>query len=278
VPVSASASHLLFITCQKQTFGIPTHAIERLDRVRIGELEQAQGRAVTRVSGSQVPVVPLTGPLGLPARDSASASDFLKIVVLKAGDKRAAVAVDDLLGERYGRIQELGIPILPSYVAGGVIDDDGAPSVVLNPAALIDLCLDPDIQTFPTIAPARKEAAPCILIVDDSITTRSLERSILEAHGFRTKVAVHGLQALEILRSEGADLVLTDLEMPLLDGFGLITAIRADKKLKNTPVIVVSSRGDAADQKQGLLLGADAYVVKSKFDQAVLVQTIRRAL
>jgi two-component system chemotaxis sensor kinase CheA len=124
----------------------------------------------------------------------------------------------------------------------------------------------------------RKEPAPCILIVDDSITTRSLERSILEAHGFRTRIAVNGVQALEILRTDGADLVLTDIEMPQLDGFGLIAAIRADKNLKNMPVIVVSSRGEAVDEKQGLLLGADAYVVKSKFDQAELVQTIRRAL
>jgi len=186
--------------------------------------------------------------------------------------------VDDLIGERYVRMQDLGIPILPRYIAGGVINDAGTATVVLNPAALVDLCLNSNTQILPALAPARKETPPCILIVDDSITTRSLERSILEAHGFRTKVAVHGVQALEILRAEGADLVLTDLEMPLLDGFGLITAIRADKKLKNTPVIVVSSKGDATDQKQGLLLGADAYVVKSKFDQAELVQTIRRAL
>jgi two-component system chemotaxis sensor kinase CheA len=278
VPLSVSASHLLFISCANQTFAIPTHAIERLDRIRTGELERAQGRPVTRASGRLAPVVPLANLLGLPVSDSAGTADVLRIVVLKSGDQRAAVVVDGLLGERYVQVQELGVPALPEYIAGGVISDDGAANVVLNPAALVDLCLDPDAHVLPAPAAVRKETPRCVLIVDDSITTRSLERSILEAHGFRTKVAVNGVQALEVLRSEGADLVLTDLEMPLLDGFGLIMAIRADKKLKNTPVIVVSSRGEAADQKQGLLLGANAYVVKSKFDQAELVQAIRQAL
>jgi two-component system chemotaxis sensor kinase CheA len=231
------------------------------------------------VGGRQVPLVRLASVLGLPEPDAVSASDTLRIVALRSGTtKRAAITVDAFLGERYLRLQELGIPVLPDYIAGGVIGEDGAANVALHPAALVELCLEQGRPVLPFVSPRQEKTPPCILIVDDSITTRSLERSILEAHGFRTKVAVHGVQALEILRSEGADLVLTDLEMPLLDGFGLIAAIRADKKLKNTPVIVVSSKGDAADQKQGLLLGADAYVVKSKFDQAELVQTIRRAL
>jgi two-component system chemotaxis sensor kinase CheA len=278
VPLSTWASHLLLISCAAQTFGIPTYAIEHLNRVRIGELETAQGRPVTRAGGRQIPVVRLSNLIGLSNSDPGPSPDVLRFVVLKSGDKKAAVAVDAFLGEGSARLQELGVPGLPRHISGGVIGDDGAPVVVLNPTALVDLSFQQDIPMFAGAAPARKEAAPCILIVDDSITTRSLERSILEAHGFKTRIAVNGVQALEILRSDGADLVLTDIEMPQLDGFGLIAAIRADKNLKNMPVIVVSSRGDAVDQKQGLLLGADAYVVKSKFDQAELVQTIRRAL
>lgn len=278
VPLSASASHLLLVSCQEQTFGIPTHAIEHVNRIRIGELARAQGKPMIRVAGRQVPVFGLSGLLGLSNPDSKPAPDVLRVVALKSGERSAAVAVDAFLGERNAHLQELGLPGLPRYVAGGVIGDDGAALVVLNPAALVDLCFEQRAPVFPAASLPRKEVSPRILIVDDSITTRSLERSILDAHGFRTSVAVNGVEALEILRNEGADLVLTDLEMPQMDGFGLITAIRSDKKLKNIPVIVVSSRGGVADEKQGLLLGADAYVIKSKFDQVELVQTIRRAL
>jgi two-component system chemotaxis sensor kinase CheA len=269
---------LLLISCQKQTFGIPTHAIEHVARVRIGELETAQGRPVTRAGDRQIPVVRLSDLIGLSSSDPGPAPEVLRFIVLKSGDKKAAVAVDAFLGEGLARLQELGVPGLPRHISGGVIGDDGAPVVVLNPAALVDLSFYQDSPLFADMVPEDEEVAPCILIVDDSITTRSLERSILEANGFRTRIAVNGVQALEILRKDGADLVLTDVEMPELDGFGLIAAIRADKNLKNMPVIVVSSRGEEADQKQGLLLGADAYVVKSKFDQGELVQTIRGAL
>jgi two-component system chemotaxis sensor kinase CheA len=268
----------LLVSCQEQTFGIPTHAIENVNRVRIGDLAREQGKPMMRITGRQVPVFALSSLLGLSNQDSREASDALRVVALKSGERRAAVIVDAFLGERNALLQELGLPVLPRYVSGGVVGDDGAPLVVLNPATLIDLCFEQRAPVFSGSSPPAKEVSPRILIVDDSITTRSLERSILDAHGFRTSVAVNGVQALEILRSEGADLVLTDLEMPELDGFGLITAIRSDKKLKNIPVIVVSSRGGVADEKQGLLLGADAYVIKSKFDQVELIQTIRRAL
>jgi two-component system chemotaxis sensor kinase CheA len=278
VPLSASARHLLLVSCQEQTFGIPTHAIENVNRIRIGDLAREQGKPMMRITGRQVPVFALSSLLGLSNQDSREASDALRVVALKSGERRAAVIVDAFLGERNALLQELGLPVLPRYVSGGVVGDDGAPLVVLNPATLIDLCFEQRAPVFSGSSPPAKEVSPRILIVDDSITTRSLERSILDAHGFRTSVAVNGVQALEILRSEGADLVLTDLEMPELDGFGLITAIRSDKKLKNIPVIVVSSRGGVADEKQGLLLGADAYVIKSKFDQVELIQTIRRAL
>jgi two-component system chemotaxis sensor kinase CheA len=120
--------------------------------------------------------------------------------------------------------------------------------------------------------------APGILVVDDSITSRSLERSILEAQGYRVRVAVDGLQALELLRAEKADLIITDIQMPRLDGFGLVEALKADPGLKGIPVIIVSSLEQPEDQERGLVLGADAYVVKRKFDQTELLEAIRQMI
>ncbi|MDH3591398.1 MAG: response regulator, partial [Planctomycetota bacterium] len=117
-----------------------------------------------------------------------------------------------------------------------------------------------------------------ILVVDDSFTTRTLERSILETHGFDVDVAVDGMEALEKLRTNDYDMVISDIEMPRLDGFGLVREIKASARLAVVPVIIVSSLDRAEHRLRGLELGADAYVVKQRFDHEELLQTIGQIL
>ena len=164
-------------------------------------------------------------------------------------------------------------------ISGGALHREGTVFVVLNPAGLVASCTPSAAAPRP-----RQEQAPVkvidhgILVVDDSITSRSLERSILEAHGYRVRTAVDGLEALDMLRVETADLIITDIQMPRMDGFGLVEALKADSKLKRIPVIIVSSLERPEDQERGLLLGADAYVVKRKFDQTELLNAIRQMI
>jgi two-component system chemotaxis sensor kinase CheA len=165
-------------------------------------------------------------------------------------------------------------------ISGGALLREGAVFVVLNPAGLAASCTPSAAAGVPRVkvqAPVQA-VAHGILVVDDSITSRSLERSILEAHGYRVRVAVDGLEALELLRVEKADLIITDIQMPRMDGFGLVGALKADPALKGIPVIIVSSLEKAEDQERGLLLGADAYVVKRKFDQTELLEAIRQMI
>jgi len=119
-----------------------------------------------------------------------------------------------------------------------------------------------------------------ILVVDDSITTRTLEKSILEAQGYRVLLAVDGVDALNTLRSSDTliDLVVADIEMPRMDGFALLQAIKADAAFARLPVILMTSRDDEADVRRGLDLGAEAYITKQKFDQRELLATIGRIL
>jgi two-component system, chemotaxis family, sensor kinase CheA len=117
------------------------------------------------------------------------------------------------------------------------------------------------------------------MVVDDSITSRTLERSILEAAGFETITAIHGAQALEFLRrGEHVDLVVSDVEMPELDGFGLTSEIRRDPRLAQIPVILITSLNAPEHKERGAAAGADAYIVKGEFDQGVLLETINRLL
>ncbi|MGA3186790.1 MAG: response regulator, partial [Bryobacteraceae bacterium] len=280
VPLSVSTSHLLLLCCADQIFGIPTHGIERLYRIRLDKVETLEGRPVVMLEGKPVPLYGLAHLLRIGDESPTLRGDRLPVMVLKSGAKRFAVWVDEFLTERDALIQELGMRLpTTGNISGGAISRDGTVFVVLNPSGLAATCMPSAISQIPRIAkPVVETMASGILVVDDSITSRSLEKSILEAHGYRVRVAVDGLEALEMLRIEKADLIITDIQMPRMDGFALVAALKADSRLKEIPVIIVSSLERAEDQERGLLLEADAYVVKRKFDQTELLNAIRQMI
>ncbi len=280
VPLSVSTSHLLLLRCAGQTFGIPTHGIERLYRIRPEEIETFEGKPVAILEGQPVPLYGLARLLQIEEASPALPGDLLPVMLLKSGARRFAVWVDEFLTERDALIQDLGMPSPASgNISGGALLREGTAFVVLNPAGLMASCTPSAAAPVPRKAePVVEAIAPGILVVDDSITSRSLERSILEAHGYRVRVAVDGLEALDLLRAEKADLIITDIQMPRLDGFGLVEALKADSRFKAIPVIIVSSLERPEDQERGLLLGADAYVVKRKFDQTELLDAIRQMI
>ncbi len=277
VPSSVSTTHLLLLSSAGQTFGIPTHGIDRLYRVRMDRVETLEGKPTVMLDGQPVALYGLAQLLRIGDESPTVRGNTLPVMVLKSGARRFAVWVDEFLTERDALIQELGMP-LPSTgnISGGALSRDGTVVIVLNPAGLAASCMPSAATHIPQISkPVLEAAASGILVVDDSITSRSLERSILEAHGYRVRVAVDGLEALEMLRIEKADLIVTDIQMPRMDGFALVEALKADARLNKIPVIIVSSLEKAEDQERGLLLGADAYVVKRKFDQTELLDAIR---
>jgi two-component system, chemotaxis family, sensor kinase CheA len=280
VPLSVSTSHLLLLSCAGQTFGIPTHGIERLYRIPPEDLETLEGKPVAILKRQPVPLYGLARLLEIGDSSPALPGDLLPVMLLKSGPRRFAVWVDEFLAERDALIQDLGMPSPASgNISGGALLREGTAFVVLNPAGLMASCTPSAAAPVPRKAePVVEAMAPGILVVDDSITSRSLERSILEAHGYRVRVAVDGLEALDLLRAEKADLIITDIQMPRLDGFGLVEALKADSRLKGIPVIIVSSLERPEDQERGLLLGADAYVVKRKFDQTELLDAIRQMI
>jgi two-component system chemotaxis sensor kinase CheA len=280
VPLSVSTSHLLLLSAAGQTFGIPTHGIDRLYRVPLDRVETKEGKPVVNLDGHSVPLYGLAHLLQIGEAAPALPGVMLPVMVLKSGRKRFAVWVDEFLAERDGLIHDLGMPVPSSgNISGAALLREGTAFVVLNPAGLVASCTPSAAAAVPRmVQPQAQTIAAGILVVDDSITSRSLEKSILEAHGYRVRVAVDGQEALEMLRVEKADLIITDIQMPRLDGFGLVQALKADRRFKQIPVIIVSSLERPEDQELGLLLGADAYVVKRKFDQAELLEAIRQMI
>src|SRR5581483_7703522 len=188
-----------------------------------------------------------------------------------------AAVCDRLVGEHDVVVKSLG-PLLEAVQGylGGAILGDGRIALLLDPTSLVKAGSRKAKRVAESAAPAAQEP-PKLLVVDDSVSIRQLQRSILEAAGYRVETATNGREALDRLADDaGIDLVVTDVEMPELDGLGLTRAIRELPDRSSLPVIVVTSRATDDDRRRGIEAGADAYMVKRAFDQQALLQTVER--
>uniref|UniRef100_UPI0005B25760 response regulator n=1 Tax=Methylobacterium sp. B34 TaxID=95563 RepID=UPI0005B25760 len=291
--LSAARRSLLLVEAVGRSYALPGGAVERLLRLRRDDLPVAMGRTIVRLGDGDAatshPVTDLAAILGQVA-DPADPGT-LTAVVLRTGGGRLALAVDRLHDVRPFLVlpaPDFGAD--PGLIAGTAVLNGDVPVLVLDPEGLASRAQAGTTGgALGTMAPAPRStthaaaaasARATILVVDDSITTRTLEKGILEAAGYRVVVCVDGQDALDRLRAEiePVNLVLADVEMPRLDGFGLLKALRADERFARLPAILMTSRGDAADVARGLDLGADAYLTKQKFDQRQLLDTIGQLL
>ena len=227
VPVSISTHKLLLVTCGGQNFAIPAYWIDRLHRIRLKDVETVEGKPALTVDGQRISLFPLQHLLNLPQESVANGSEMLAVVILHYRGKRTAIAVDSFLSQNEAVIQDLG-PAAPrdGKISGGMLLEDGSSGSRPQPAKFIGEFQQFRNADFPWNPELASKRSSSILVVDDSITTRMLEKSILEAHGYRVRVAVDGLDALALFRAEKADLVISDVQMPRMDGFELLEAIR----------------------------------------------------
>jgi two-component system chemotaxis sensor kinase CheA len=282
VPVVLSTHRLLFVLVDGQTIGVPLRAIERVQRVTLAEIREIDSKPSLILDGHALPLVSMAHLLGTAERRVRADNSSLSVLLMRTGERPVAVAVDECLFERTALIKNLPPPAdRNALIAGAVLSDDGSVHLVVNAAGLLTRARSWD-QARVVADVAHDDVGPGrsgrILIVDDSITTRTLEKSVLEAHGYDVATAVDGLDALTYLRAEAVGLVVSDLQMPRLDGFGLLEEMKRDARLAAIPVILVSSVENPDVQARGLALGANAYIVKRKFEQQELLDTIRQAL
>jgi two-component system chemotaxis sensor kinase CheA len=197
-----------------------------------------------------------------------------------------AFLVESLVGQRDVVVRGLGglIPRM-DCVAGGSVEPDGSILFVLDVPALIQLARAslpasgapvPGVTTG--LRPSVTAPRASLLVVDDALTLRELQRAILERAGYEVRTANDGLEAMALLNQQRSDLVLTDIEMPNLDGFGLTARIRGEPGLANIPVLMITSRSSEEDRRRGLEAGADGYIVKSEFDEGRLLSAVSRLL
>jgi two-component system chemotaxis sensor kinase CheA len=280
VPITLSVAPSLVVQVGGRGYALPMRSVVSLIGANEPR-EEVSGRSHVLHDGKIVPEDSLAATLGVGDTD-----DRPKPSVVLAGLTRLrAFSVDGFDGQRDIIVKSLGrlIPRL-DLVAGASVEPDGSILLVLDPAGLVDRDRrgrrstgTEDEQPDPS-SDAVAQRHGSILVVDDALTVRELERSILERAGYDVRTANDGEEALARLAEEPADLVLTDLEMPNLDGFGLVEAIRAHDTLSTIPVVILTTRADDESRRRGLEVGADGYVVKSDFDGATLIAVVERLL
>jgi len=276
VPITLAVLRCLLVEAGGQRFALPFHRVVLSQADDAATRVHAEGRPVVWVDNQAVPLSTLADTLGAAGSEPVVGP----IVVLADSSRRHAFQVDRLVGQRDVVLKALSrlLPHLPA-VAGASVEPDGSLLVVLDPPGLIQRARQ-GVRATSMPAQTRRPDAPRrrVLVVDDALTVRELQRSILERAGFHVRVASDGGQAMSQLAEEPSDLVLTDIEMPTMDGFALTEAIRAHPTLANIPVLILSSRSSEADRQRGLDVGADGYIIKSGFDEASLLTAVNRLL
>jgi two-component system chemotaxis sensor kinase CheA len=275
VPATIATFRGLLVRAAGDEFLISLEAVERVVPLADDEPVFVDGREAIRHGGEVLPCAPLDALLELERSEAGSARTC---AVVTGGGERAAIRVDEVVGEREVLVKDFTPPLVRvRNVAGAGLLGAGELVLVLRPADLV--------RGVRTSRPARREAraavpvpprAPAVLVVDDAVTTRAMERGLLEMAGYRVSVAVDGLDAWTTLRTGEFDLVVSDVDMPRMDGFELTARIRADERLADLPVVLVSALEARADKERGIEVGANAYVVKSSFERSNLLDIIRR--
>ena len=282
LPLTLATFRGVLVRAGEQLCVIPAGSVERVTRVARKDIRTVENRETIPLDGQAASLVWLTDVLEMPRKPGGSESaEMAQAVVLGLGSARVAFRVDEILGEQEILLKPLGRQLARvRNVAGACVLGTGDVAPVLNVADLMKSAVKQAMAPLAAIAaqlPA-DAAKPSILVVEDSITSRALLKNILEAAGYRVATAVDGIDAYTALKTATFDLVVSDVEMPRMDGLDLTAKVRADKHLAELPIILVTALGSREHRERGIDVGANAYIVKSSFDQSNLLETVQRLI
>lgn len=276
VPITLTVLRALVVRAGGHRYAVPMSNVLTVLGADV-RLERVEGRPAVRVDRGVVGVTPLHAMLGEAGGGEGP------VVVVTGVSRTHAFVVDEVEAERDVLLKNLPAPIPASdLMVGASAEPDGTVMLVLDAETLVDEATSrravSSTSSAPASAPVRPSRSQRILVVDDALTVRELQRMILERAGYTVTTAVDGRAALERIDEAAPDLVLTDVEMPELDGLGLVREIRGHGRWSNVPIVILTSRGEEHDRRAGLDAGADAYIVKSAFDEASLLGVVERLL
>ncbi len=279
LPVTVATFRGIMVTAGGQDFILPTANVEKSIRARQDDIKTVENRRTVTFQGRPVPFVPLQDIMNLPRKKKLEEKIFSQALIVDSLGRYVAIGVDEIKNEQEVLVKGLGRQLARvRNISGTALLESGRLVLILNPA---DLVRSAAKASGAPVAAATTEAATekkTVLVVEDSITSRVLIKNILESAGYIVKTSVDGIEGLTLLKTEPFDLVVSDIEMPRMDGFELTKRIRADTRLSELPVILVTALETREDREQGIEAGANAYIIKSSFDQSNLLEVAKRLL
>ncbi len=278
LPVTLATLRGILVRVSEHFFMIPGASAEHVLRLAVDRIRTVENRETIEVGGKTLALARMDEILGI-TRTQSAGPRTIQVIVLDSGDARIAFAVDEIVGEQEVLMKNLGSQLSRvKCIAGATLTGTGRVVPVLNPGDLIKAALKAPAGLRRSAEPAgeSKDLKRTLLVIEDSITARTLLKNILEAAGYEVKTAVDGVDGYTLLKTESFDLVVSDIDMPRMNGLDLTARIRADKDLSELPVVLVTALGSPEDRERGVDAGANAYIVKSSFDQSNLLEVIRR--
>ncbi len=274
LPLNLAVFPLFLVSAGGLICALPATSIVAMLAIARSEIIEILDKRAIRLREQIVPLEELAAILKFTGQAPAQTGTAL-VVIVRDGQEKLGLLVDEILGR-----EEMVVKPLPPHmknlrlVTGGTIGSGNSIINVLHVPELIRQAHGlADVGRMAADKDEKRGAT--ILVVDDSINTREIERSILEAYGYTVETAEDGQEAFDRTRGQLFDLVITDVEMPRMDGFTLTEALRADPRYRNVPVVIVTSREKEEDKRRGITVGADAYIVKRAFDQSNLLDTVK---
>ena len=289
LPLTTAVTHVVMVRAGHLTVGVPSNLVEIVQRAPAKELEEAYRTGTYRYGEETVPFFWSGALLQNSQRSAEPRGRSTPVVIFRSAAQRVAVHVDEVLGNQEVVVKALGPQLsrLPGLVAITALAS-GAVALIYNPVALAavygeqahamtadaavpDVAAAPGAPAAPTVAPATTHSdIPLVLVVDDSITVRRVTQRLLQREGYRVALAADGLQGLERLQAERPAVVLSDIEMPRMDGFDFVRNIRADEKLADLPVIMITSRIAEKHREHARELGVSHYLGKPYSEDELL--------
>lgn len=286
IPTTLATFRGILVKASDQLLIFPTVHVERAIRIPVNQIKTIENREAIQFNNQSIPAVSLAQILNmdLNTNKKSNLKDKILFIVVELSGQVIAFQIDEIYGEQDVIVKSMGKKLgkVPN-ISGVTILGTGKVIPILN---LFDLMksavnsvsrsniLNPD-KIDSKSAPSRKKS---ILVVDDSITSRTLLKNVLQSASYEVKTSVDGSEGLARAKSEYFDLIISDIDMPNMDGLEMTRQIKTDDKLKKVPIILVTSRGTKEDKERGMELGANAYIVKSSFDQSNLLEVVWRLL